>query len=40
MSLTVNPVEQLYNEVKEFRKAAHSVNPLFLTSFRKKSPIL
>lgn len=30
MSLTVNPVERLYNEVKEFRKAEHSVNPLFL----------
>ena len=30
MSLTVKPVEQLTSEVKEYRKAEHSVSPLFL----------
>ncbi|RLL47051.1 nitroreductase [Oceanobacillus piezotolerans] len=30
MNLTVKPVEQLTSEVKEYRKAEHSVSPLFL----------
>ena len=30
MSLTVNPFEQLTSEVKKYRKAEYSVNPLFL----------
>ena len=32
MSLTVKPVEQLTSVVKEYRKAEHSVSPLFFES--------
>ncbi|MED1471816.1 nitroreductase family protein [Bacillus salipaludis] len=30
MSLSINPVEQLSSEVKEYRKAEYSINPLFI----------
>jgi nitroreductase len=30
VSLPINPVQQLTSEVKEYRKAEHSINPLFL----------